>query len=103
MYAKEYQTFQLSADFRTTFRSTHSQGNYGLKIDFYTSDPDQEEVSFTFDISNFYGDFYSFTTWSNQSIVLQAVDKGYLTGLKKSLYLKKILNQIQKIFIVKKE
>ena len=83
MYAKEYQTFQLSADFRTTFRSTHSQGNYGLKIDFYTSDPDQEEVSFTFDISNFYGDFYSFTTWSNQSIVLQAVDKGYLTGLKK--------------------
>lgn len=99
LYSKEYQNFRLTADFRTMFRGIHSQGNYGLKIDFYTSDPEQEEVSFTFDINNFYGDFYNYTSWSEQSIIIQAVDKGYLTGLKKiSLFKEKFQPDIEEIY-----
>lgn len=79
LYANNYEYIRVKASFQTQFHSTHSKGNYGLDIEFYTQDGDT--VTYRFGIENFNGNPYSFSVFSTQQVVLQ-VTKNYLTGLK---------------------
>lgn len=78
-YASENDLIRIKASFLTTFHCEHTQGNYGLEIQFFTQSGDI--VSYRLDLSAFNGDPYRFQVYSPQSIVIQA-QKNYLTGLK---------------------
>ena len=78
-YASEHDLIRIKASFLTTFHCEHTQGNYGLEIQFFTQSGDI--VSYRLDLSAFNGDPYRFQVYSPQSIVIQA-QKNYLTGLK---------------------
>ena len=78
-YASENDLIRIKASFLTTFHCEHTQGNYGLEIQFFTQSGDI--VSYKLDLSAFNGDPYRFQVYSPQSIVIQA-QKNYLTGLK---------------------
>ena len=78
-YASENDLIRIKASFLTTFHCEHTQGNYGLEIQFFTQSGDI--VSYRLDLSAFNGDPYRFQVYSSQSIVIQA-QKNYLTGLK---------------------
>lgn len=78
-YASENDLIRIKASFLTTFHCEHTQGNYGLEVQFFTQSGDI--VSYKLDLSAFNGDPYRFQVYSPQSIVIQA-QKNYLTGLK---------------------
>lgn len=78
-YASENDLIRIKASFLTTFHCEHTQGNYGLEVQFFTQSGDI--VSYRLDLSAFNGDPYRFQVYSPQSIVIQA-QKNYLTGLK---------------------
>lgn len=78
-YTSENDLIRIKASFLTTFHCEHTQGNYGLEIQFFTQSGDI--VSYRLDLSAFNGDPYRFQVYSPQSIVIQA-QKNYLTGLK---------------------
>ena len=78
-YASENDLIKIKASFLTTFHCEHTQGNYGLEVQFFTQSGDI--VSYRLDLSAFNGDPYRFQVYSPQSIVIQA-QKNYLTGLK---------------------
>lgn len=78
-YVSENDLIRIKASFLTTFHCEHTQGNYGLEIQFFTQSGDI--VSYRLDLSAFNGDPYRFQVYSPQSIVIQA-QKNYLTGLK---------------------
>lgn len=78
-YASENDLIRIKASFLTTFHCEHTQGNYGLEVQFFTQSRDI--VSYRLDLSAFNGDPYRFQVYSPQSIVIQA-QKNYLTGLK---------------------
>lgn len=78
-YASKHDLIRIKASFLTTFHCEHTQGNYGLEIQFFTQSGDI--VSYRLDLSAFNGDPYRFQVYSPQSIVIQA-QKNYLTGLK---------------------
>lgn len=80
-YSSQYEYFKISAKFQTKFYNVHTKGNYGLKIVFAAGKNGQSEVDYILDLSNFNGDPYRFTSFAEQSVVIQ-VQKNYLTGLK---------------------
>lgn len=78
-YSKDFRNIQFKASFLTQFHIEHSQGNYGLEIEFFTISGDV--VSYKLDLSSFNGDPYSFSVYSPQSVILD-VQPGFLTGIK---------------------
>lgn len=78
-YASTNDLIRIKASFLTTFHCEHTQGNYGLEIQFFTQSGDI--VSYKLDLSAFNGDPYRFTVYSPQSIIIKA-QKNYLTGVK---------------------
>lgn len=83
-YGSQYEYIQISADFRTELESTHTKGNYGLRVTFEAEDATKagklDTVEYRLDLDDFNGDPYRFNDWTPQSIVVQA-QKGYLTRL----------------------
>lgn len=80
-YAKNYDTFEIKAEFETQFHNipgTDNYGNYGLEVCFFTTDG---EVTYVLDKSNFNGNMYRFARAAEQSVIIKA-QKNYLTGLK---------------------
>ena len=77
-YALTNELIRIRASFLTRFHMEHVQGNYGLKIEFFTKG---EPVTFRLDVSSFLGNPYSYTVYSPQTVIVQ-VPMGYLTGLK---------------------
>lgn len=78
-YSKNYELIRIKASFLTTFHSEHTQGNYGLEVQFFTKSDDI--VIYQLDLSSFNGDPYSLSVYSPQSVVVKA-QLGYLTGIK---------------------
>ena len=78
-YAKNYENIRIKASFQTRFHDIHTKGNYGIEVEFYTSEGNT--VPYRLDLQNFNGDPYSFSVYSEQEIVIK-VQKGYLLGLK---------------------
>ena len=85
-YSLKYDTFKISAKFKTDLRERHYKGNYGIVFEFFTSEEDSNQqfktVSYTFDCKDFIGDPYNYNVWATQQIVFKQKNKGYLTGIK---------------------
>lgn len=83
-YSNNYEYIRLKASFLTQFHNVHNQGNYGIEVEFYTKDTDDENkgsVKYRLDLQNFNGNPYGFSVYSPQQIILKA-QKNYLMGLK---------------------
>lgn len=78
-YAKKYEYIRISAEFLTALHSEHTQGNYGIEIEFYAND--NTIVKYRLDFNEFIGDPYRFSVYSPQSVIVK-VQKNYLMGLK---------------------
>lgn len=78
-YSSKYEYIRLKASFLTQFHSTHTKGNYGIEVEFYTND--NGSVSYRLQCSNFNGNPYGFSVYTPQEIVIKA-QKNYLVGLK---------------------
>lgn len=79
-YSTQNTLLRLKASFLTQFHSSHSAGNYGITVEFYTQSGDT--VSYSLDINSFTGSPYSFTVYSPQYVILQATTAGFITGVK---------------------
>lgn len=80
-YASQYEHLQISANFRTAFNSTHTKGNYGIEVCFFTGDEPGQEIVYKLDLGSFNGDPYGLRTYSPQSAIF-AVEKSALKGIK---------------------
>lgn len=83
-YSNNYEYIRLKASFLTQFHNVHNKGNYGIEVEFYTKDTDDENkgsVKYRLDLQNFNGNPYGFSVYSPQQIILKA-QKNYLMGLK---------------------
>lgn len=78
-YANNYENIRIKASFMTQFHEMHLRGNYGIEVEFYTSDGGV--VPYRLDFQNFNGDPYSFSVYAEQQVVIK-VQKSYLLGLK---------------------
>lgn len=82
-YSETYEYIKIQGTFYTSLQSTHTIGNYGLEVTFYTSD--DLTITYRLDLNSFNGDPYNLTIPTPQSVIFK-VQKTYLTGLK-SIYL----------------
>ena len=78
-YARNYNLLRISCSFLTQFHCTHSEGNYGIELEFYTTSG--EPAAYRLDITQFNGDPYSFTTYAPQYAIMN-LPKDYIIGLK---------------------
>lgn len=78
-YTKNNDLIRIKGSFLTRFHCEHTQGNYGLKIEFFTKSGDV--VDYKLDLSSFIGDPYSLSVYSPQSVIIKT-QKNYLTGVK---------------------
>lgn len=78
-YANNYELIRIQANFNTRFYDVHSEGNYGLEVEFYAKGDDV--VSYRLDLNAFNGDPYCLNIYSPQSVIIK-VQKNYLLGLK---------------------
>lgn len=78
-YARNYEYIRIRGSFLTQFHSSHTEGNYGIKVTFYAKN--DGEVSYNLDFNSFNGSPYTFSTYAPQSVVIQT-KKDYLLGLK---------------------
>lgn len=79
-YARNFDLIKIEAQFQTLLTDKHDEGNYGLKVDFYTIDPDTV-VTYKLDIDTFNGYPYHFNNYTLQSNIVP-IEKNYLTGIK---------------------
>lgn len=79
-YARNFDLIKIEAQFQTLFTETHSKGNYGLLVEFYTIDS-ETIATYKLDIKDFNGQPYHFNNYTLQSNVIQ-IEKNYLTGIK---------------------
>lgn len=78
-YANKYEYIKLEAYFKTQLHCIHTQGNYGIEVEFYAKE--DGVVSYRLDLPQFNGSSYSFSSYSPQMAVIK-VQKNYLLGLK---------------------
>lgn len=78
-YANNYEHIRIKGSFSTKFHDLHTRGNYGIEVEFWANDG--TVVPYRLDFQNFNGDPYSFSVYSEQSVIVK-VQKGYLLGLK---------------------
>lgn len=82
-YSSQAQFLKLSADFSTSFTEARSQGNYGLKISFYTNDGNE---TFYFDLADFNGNPYNFTKFATQEKIFSLEGRRTLLGLQEIVF-----------------
>ena len=79
LFAQNYDTLQIKADFQSPLESIHSKGNYGIKVNFITKG--EEDLSCILDINSFAGNPYNYFNWSTQTINFK-IQKDYILGLR---------------------
>lgn len=89
-YAKYHNCIEITGSFWTGLQGTHTQGNYGLEITFYT-DLEGATESFYLDFSAFNGDPYRFRAPSPQTLIIER-DLDYFKGLKSIKFFQKNFN-----------
>ena len=66
LFAQNYDTLQIKADFQSPLESIHSKGNYGIKVNFITKG--EEDLSCILDINSFAGNPYNYFNWASCSL-----------------------------------
>ena len=79
-YSNNYEYIRIQASFLTAFHQIHTQGNYGLEIEFFTND-ENTTVRYILDLNSFNGDPYALSTYSPQEVIIKT-QKNYLQGLR---------------------